>query len=59
MTERGITTVMITEVVTNPDVTVNRSDGCTEYTGTYAGQRLKVVVDHTRTPGFIRTVYWI
>jgi hypothetical protein len=59
MTERGITTNMITRVVTNPDVTVNRSDGCTEYTGTAAGRRLKVVIDHTRVPSFIRTVHWI
>jgi Domain of unknown function (DUF4258) len=59
MTERKIETRMITRVVMNPDVTVRRVDGCTEYIGTWQGRRLKVVINHLRAPPFLVTVHWI
>lgn len=59
MAERGITSEMIGQVVEDATVTVRRSDGCTEYTGTVQGQYLKVVVDERRDPHFIRMVHWV
>lgn len=59
MAERGITVEMIQAAVGNPDVTVARADGCTEYFGTWQGQRLKVVLDERSDPNFIRTVHWV
>lgn len=58
MTERHITITMIEAVVRNPTITVNRADGCSEYTGTWQGKSLKVVVDEKRVPPFVVTVYW-
>jgi hypothetical protein len=59
MVERGITISMIQAVVTSPDVTFSRADGCTEYVGRWQARRLKVVIDERRVPAFIRTVHWI
>lgn len=59
MAERGITIAMIQAVIGSPDVTFQRTDGCTEYIGRWQRQRLKVVVDERRVPAFIRTVHWI
>jgi hypothetical protein len=58
MAERGITSEMIQAVVGSADITTARADGCTEYTGSWQGRRLKVVVDVEQDPELIVTVHW-
>jgi hypothetical protein len=58
MAERGITKEAIAHVLGSYDVKApSGKPGCVKYSGTYRGQRITVVVDETRNPPFVRTVY--
>jgi hypothetical protein len=61
MLRRHVTEEVVEHVVADPDETLERDDGCTEYTalvqGGLADRRIHVVLDETRIPHRVVTVY--